>query len=237
MVVLGIRAWNRFAHQGVRGISPAAQKPLNEELAPPPGVAASEGTGIVVLVDTSGSMRESVPDAAGGKTEKIEIARMVTRKTLDEIRAYASKNPGKKVFVGLTQFSSGPSQLFPLGPVEQLNNDKVNALRAEGDTAIGEALVSGKKELNQAGLKKQYMVVITDGENTNGRSPEDVVRALNHLPEAQRATIYLVAFDVKAKVFQPLIDQGVLVAEAQNASSLQSALDYILYQKILVEQE
>ena len=138
---------------------------------------------------------------------------------------------------GSRSSAASAKPLLPLGPVDRAGDHIVDSLSARGDTAIGEALISAKKELNGAGLKKQYVVVITDGENTTGRAPEDVVRALQALPETQRAVIYVVAFDVKAKVFQPLMDQGVSVAEARDANSLQNALDYILYEKILVEQE
>lgn len=194
--------------------------------------------GIVVLVDTSGSMQETVPDTSGGKKKKIEIAKDVTRKTFEEIRTFANKNPGKNVFAGLTEFSTHAVQSVPLAPVAQLQTEQaINDLSASGNTAIGDALVSGKQQLNKAALKKQFMIVITDGENTTGRSPEEVMTALHALPENQRASVYLVAFDVAAKVFEPLVKQGASVAEAQDAKSLQSALDYILYEKILVEQE
>ena len=113
----------------------------------------------------------------------------------------------------------------------------IDRLTIQGTTAIGEAMVVGKRQLNQAALTKQHMIVITDGVNTSGRAPEDVVKALRALPEEQQTTVYLVAFDVEAKVFEPLVKQGVPVSEARDAKGLQTALDYILYEKILVEQE
>ena len=113
--------------------------------------------------------------------------------------------------------------------------DAIDHLEAGGGTAIGEAIIAGKRQLNQAGKKKNYIIVITDGENTEGRQPIDAVKAIRALPEEQQPGIYLVAFDIEAREFDDLKNQGVLVVEARSADSLQETLDYILYQKILVE--
>lgn len=214
------------------------QKALVAELTLPAGTKLHDGIGIVAVVDVSGSMADSVRDTEGGFTKKIELARRVTRKTLEAIQAYASANPGKNVQLGLIRFGSHAKEVLPLGPPDPAQfAQAIDKLTIEGSTAIGEAMVAAKKQLNRAALTKQYMIVITDGQNTNGRAPEDVVKALKSLPEDQRATVYLVAFDIGAKVFQPLVQQGVPVSEARDAKGLQAALDYILYQKILVEQE
>jgi Mg-chelatase subunit ChlD len=214
------------------------QKSLARDVALPAATALKEGTGIVVIVDTSGSMQDKVADVDGVMKPKIHIARSVTARTLDEIRKFASQNPGKNVMVGLTRFSSNVETLIPMGPAATLVTDgAVEKLAASGNTAIGEALVNGKQQLNQAGMRKQHMIVITDGENTTGRSPEIAMSAIAALPEDQRPTVYLVAFDIQKEKFEPLVKHGVMVAEAQNEKSLRTAMDYILYEKILVEQE
>lgn len=220
-------------------LSEEQQKALVQELTQIPGTALRDGTGIMVIVDVSGSMNSSVPDTGGQRTKKIEIARRVARRTIEAIHEYTTKNPDKLVEVGLTKFGSHASTVLPVAAPPDLFRlgEAIEGLTLEGATAIGEAMVSGKKQLNQSALKKQFMIVITDGTNTAGRAPQDVVKALNTLPTEERPTLYLVAFDIEAKKFQPLTDQGVLVSEARDGKGLQGALDYILYEKIFVEQE
>lgn len=214
------------------------QKSLESELRMPPGTKLTDGVAIEVLVDVSGSMLSKVADEGGRDSKKIEIARRVTAKTLDAIQAYASKNPDKTIQAGLIKFGSHAAEVLPIGKPDPAQfPGAIESLESQGATAIGEAMVAAKRQLNHAALKKQYMIVITDGENTNGRAPEDVMKAMNALPAEQQATVYFVAFDVAAKVFEPLVKEGVSLSEARDAKGLQAALDYILYEKILVEQE
>jgi Mg-chelatase subunit ChlD len=214
------------------------KRELGRELLLPTGAVLQDGIGIVVLVDTSGSMKDNVPETGGGEAAKIEIAKRVTLAAFNAIADFAEKNPGKTVLAGMTRFSGSVTEMLPLAPPNRaVAQSTVARLEAGGSTAIGDALVAAKQQLNKAKLKKQYMIVITDGMNTSGSRPEEVVAVLQALPQEQRATIYLIAFDVAAKVFEPLVKQGVAVSEARDAKSLQNALDYILYEKILVEQE
>lgn len=239
IIVIAIAAFVVYAVRHAPKPMPEPQKKaLSEELKLPAGTALKDGIGVVVLVDTSGSMLENVTDSGGAKAKKLNIAKKVTQSAFDAIADFAAKNPGKNLQAGLTHFDSSVSELLPIGPPDRAAAQQaLERMDTGGQTAIGDAMVAGKQQLNRAALKRQFMIVITDGINTQGRMPEDVVAALQALPEEQRPTIYLVAFDVAAKVFEPLVKQGVTVSEAQDAKSLQSALDYILYEKILVEQE
>ncbi|PWT92285.1 MAG: hypothetical protein C5B54_03800 [Acidobacteria bacterium] len=182
-------------------------------------------------------MSDSVKDSDGTPRPKIEIAKRVAHNTFDGLLKFTKENPGKTLEAGLFQFNSLVGFLMPLGPVDPAKYETaISALSPSGATAIGEALYSAKKKLNESKLKKQNEIVITDGMNTRGNPPEDVMAAMNRLPQEQRPVVYLIAFDVEGKTFENLQKQNVTVMEARNSGNLQSALDYILYQKILVEQ-
>jgi hypothetical protein len=63
-----------------------------------------------------------------------------------------------------------------------------------------------------------------------------VTAAIGRRPEAERPSIYLVAFDIDAGQFNRVRDAGALVMEAGNANELTETLDGLLRGKILVEQ-
>jgi hypothetical protein len=76
--------------------------------------------------------------------------------------------------------------------------------------------------------------VITDGENTIGYLPGDVARVIAEEPEADRAGIDFVAFDVDAEAFDPVKEAGGLVLSAGSEKQLSDALDSIVTGRIFV---
>ena len=52
-----------------------------------------------------------------------------------------------------------------------------------------------------AGLKRRHLLVVTDGENTDGADPALVASVLEKQPEEAKASLYFVAFDVDAEAF------------------------------------
>src|SRR6266481_4751930 len=77
---------------------------------------------------------------------------------------------------------------------------------------------------------------ITDGENNKGYSPQNVTQIISSQAPEERASIYFVAFDVAATMFDSVRDSGGLVLAASNETDLQGTLDYLLSGKILAEQ-
>ena len=68
--------------------------------------------------------------------------------------------------------------------------------RPGGGTAIGEAMREARPDLYRAGVFRKYLLVVTDGENTTGRSPDDVAREIFRKSEGA-VQIYFVAFDTE----------------------------------------
>ncbi|MGW6937211.1 VWA domain-containing protein [Lentzea sp. NPDC054927] len=114
---------------------------------------AAPSRGVVVLLDTSGSM---APD-------RIVVARQA-------IATYVSSLPSD-VQVGLVAFSSQPSLV--LAPTADRNAfaGALNQLQAKGDTSLFDAVPVGLSALQ--GIAERRMVIVSDGEDTVSKSTVD----------------------------------------------------------------
>jgi len=106
--------------------------------------------------------------------------------------------------------------------------------RPGGGTAIGEALNEARPDLYRAGVFRKYLLVVTDGENTSGRNPENVSREIFQKSEGA-VQVYFVAFDTTPEKFAFLKDVGGDVIGAGTGPELRTALDGIYQGKILAE--
>lgn len=213
---------------------------IEREIGPGGGGAAREGIAAVVLMDVSGSMADSVPDASGSPRPKIDIARDAARALVGQFASYAAAHAGEPVHVGLIEFSQRPPssarEVIPLSPADPARAaDALAKLRPDGGTPIGEAVIAAIHALDGSGLTRRHLLVITDGENTDGREPEDVMRVLARRPEQRRPSVYFVAFDVSASRFNAVREAGGLVLAAANAVELDETLGALLTGEILVE--
>ena len=204
----------------------------------PPGVGDGaqprDGIAAVLLIDVSGSMDDEIR----GEGRKIVLARRAALDLVKQFDAYADAHPAEPVLIGLFEFSA-PGESREVLPLSAPDVEKAEAalarLRAHGGTAIGEAMIGGKKALDRSGLSRRHLLVVTDGENTDGFAPGDVMTALGKRPEAERPSVYFVAFDIAASRFDGVRNAGGLVLEAANATELNRTLDFLLNGKILVE--
>jgi hypothetical protein len=216
--------------------------PLEEMLRVSPSTPRREGTAAAILVDTSGSMRETVPDIDSQPKPKIVIARRAAAEVVRRFRQHAETNPGRPLLVGIYEFSARENQpscrpVIRLGPPspEEASN-VLERMVPDGGTPIGDAMILAKKELDSTGMSRRHILVVTDGENNRGYSPGAVADFLARQPEEDRASLYFVAFDVAADRFNAVRDAGGLVLAAANEKDLNQTLDFILTGKILAEQ-
>lgn len=200
----------------------------------PPRAPAEPQHGIAValLVDTSGSMGE-YPN--GMQEAKSEVARHAIEEVFRVTDAFVEdhKTP---VYVSLWSFSSDVVQVQELQPYdpEQLASQLDHLPYPNGRTAIGKAIQKAGADLYSSGYERQYLLVLTDGENTKGKSPEDGVEWLRSFNED--AGIYFVAFDTDANSFEFLRELGNAdVLEASDADTLQTALQTVYEKRILLE--
>lgn len=191
-----------------------------------------DGIGIAIVVDCSGSMADST---GGDSKAKIDLAKNAVLQIVKQAQDF-SKQKNVNVQVAVYRFSDSTQLVIPLSaPDVDAFTSRVNTLRADGGTAIGEAVVQATKDLNQQGFSDKHILVVTDGENNTGRSPESVANGINLLAPDLKPKVYLVAFDVDSHVFSGAKGAGWMVLSANNGQQLQSTLNEIVTGEILLE--
>jgi hypothetical protein len=220
---------------GRRARESARRAAADEASAAPYQAAIEEGLGaaVAILVDTSGSMGQK---AAGDSRPKYLVAQESLEAMLDATDAFVAKRPDFPIKIGLYSFSSSVRRLRP---IQLYDRAAIRAALQElprpgGGTAIGEAMSEARPDLYRAGVFRKYLLVVTDGENTNGRDPEPVAREIFHKSDGA-VQVYFVAFDTSAEKFAFLKDVGGDVIAAGTGAELRTALDGIYTGKILAE--
>ena len=198
-----------------------------------------EGIAALLLIDASGSMAESVRTQTGPRP-KIEVARDAALVLVRRFDEYAKTHPDEQVVIGVMEFSERePSNVRALLPLAAPDPERarlhLQRIETGGGTPIGDAIVAAKHGLDLSGMSRRHLIVVTDGENTDGYEPEDVLKALSRRPESERPSVYFVAFDIAASRFDAVRDAGGLVLAAANGEELDSTLNSLLSGKILVE--
>jgi Mg-chelatase subunit ChlD len=191
------------------------------------------GVSVAIVLDNSGSMRDKAP---GDKRRKFEVAKIAIEKALDATEAALTKRPDYPVKVSLILFSDRTETVLEMQPY---NRDSVRAAigritRPSGGTAIGDAMDAARQALYKAGTFRKVMLVVTDGENTDGQDPADVAREIFKKSEGG-VGIYFVAFDTDEGKFGFLRDVKGDVVSAQNGAALEASLASLYEGKVLAE--
>src|SRR5262249_13607668 len=107
-----------------------------------------------------------------------------------------------------------------------------------GNTPLGATLGAAGHAVLESPLGHKHILIITDGMNTAGPAPGTVLPRLKQQAAQQGTTlsVHFVAFDVDAKVFEPLKRQGATVVAASDEKQLNTQLQFILQRKILLEE-
>jgi len=193
---------------------------------------------IVIVYDMSGSMKDKVKDASGRKTPKYVIGNNALMSVADKLQEFADAKH-TNILAGLVFFRRGQVQTgIPMG-VFQAERFKAWAREnksPDGGTPLGGAVQAAANILNHAGPSlKKHILVITDGESNMGATPQEVL--LNLKNNNASIPTYFVAFDVAAKIFEPVKAQGATVVSAADETGLRVQLDSIVGKKILLEAE
>lgn len=175
-------------------------------------------------------------EAPGDSRPKAVVAREALEAMFDATEALVAKRPDFAVKVGIYSFSSNASTVLPIQTFDRaaIRNALARLPRPGGGTAIGEAMCTARPDLYRAGVFRKYLLVVTDGENTSGRSPDEVAREIFQKSE-HGVQIYFVAFDTSADRFGFLNDVQGEVIGAGNGTELRNALDGIYQGRILAE--
>lgn len=219
------------------GCTPAHREPPPDCFSQP---APPESTGIAVaiLIDNSGSMNDPTPEDRD--LPKAFVARAAVAAMLDETQQFTRAHPDVPVQVAILRFS-GERQVVTMLPMARYDSAAVRAAleripHPRDGTAIGAALQAGCVAVTRAGAFRKHIVVVTDGENTDGLPP-DVVGSEIWSRSHGSIHLHFVAFDTDPARFGFLQGvQGSLLA-AGNGARLRTALDEIYQQRILAESE
>ncbi|MET0262902.1 MAG: VWA domain-containing protein [Rariglobus sp.] len=202
---------------------------------------------LVVVYDTSGSMRSPIRTQGGSLEAKHVVAKRAFSAVIDRLERFtkpsadaSATSPAKRLDLAIVIFSGSRAQVaLPMAP---LNGDAtrkwLSALATpDSGTPLGDAIAQAGRILNATPALSKHLLVLTDGENTTGISPHAAVKALQK-PEPSHPTpvfVHVLALDISPSVFSALQKAGATLVGAADEKQLQSQLDFILENQILVE--
>lgn len=215
-------------------------------LTPAPAQAAdNDGVAVAIIYDTSGSMGDSVRDASGRQSPKYVIANRALENIAARLQAFVTNSAGggpRNVQAGLFVFEGrGARQAVKFGPFDagafQVWAQTFH--HPEGATPLGNTLTAAARAVLDSGLSRKHILIITDGINTLGPTPAEVMPKLKRLAGEKQTglSVHFVAFDVKADVFSDVKKLGATVVGASDEKQLNEQLEFILEKKILLEEE
>lgn len=191
------------------------------------------GASIALLLDVSGSMRDKTK---GERRAKYLVASEALRTILATTDEFVARQPDFPINVGLYTFSGEVTRVVPVKRYNRAELETALAAlgRPNGGTAIGDAMDVAREDLYKAGTFRKYILVVTDGANTDGREPEEVAREIAERSEGA-VRQYFIAFDIDKERFAFLKEVNGDVLGASNGLALAASLDSIYRGKILAE--
>jgi hypothetical protein len=203
--------------------------------------ADDEALALAIVYDTSGSMAELVQRPGAAAEPKFQIgnralAAIVTR--LEKFRA----ETGRPLQTGLFVFSKdGGREVVKLGPFDPaaLRRWLENFRTPNGGTPLGGALRDATQALWKTKAGSRHVLIITDGENSVGPKPADLIPGLQEqcLKNGLSVYFHFVAFDVDARAFDAVKKFGSTLLGANDEAQLNQQLSFVLEEKILLEKE
>jgi hypothetical protein len=192
---------------------------------------------LVILYDGSGSMGDKVPNLQGVPTPKYQLANNAVETIAQKLENYCT-NKNVTVDAGLLFFTQAivkvgiPFRTFQAKPFEDWAR---NFRMPAGNTPLGEGIKQANLMLAKSKALKKHILIVTDGVSNQGETPQAVLARMKS--QQDLTSVYFVAFDVAAKVFDPVKQQGATVVSASNELELKTQIDSLLGKKILLEAE
>jgi Ca-activated chloride channel family protein len=124
----------------------------------------SQGVNVVMVMDVSGSMA-----ATDYKPTRLDAAIEGAKTLINELHS--------KDNVGIVIFSSGATTSAYLSPYKDKVIEKLNSIKPEGETAIGDGLSLGVDMATSIPNKKRVIILMSDGVNNAGViSPDEAIQ-------------------------------------------------------------
>ena len=205
--------------------------------------ADDDGVALGILYDTSGSMKDLVPDSKGSSSPKYVIANRAMMAIVKQIQMFTTNGTAgepRKVEVALYTFEdSGAKEIVKMSPfdADAIQNWASKFSNPSGGTPLGNSLKTVAQAVLDSPMPRKHVLVITDGMNTVGPDPAAMMPGINHQAEQKQNAVFIhfIAFDVDAKVFDGVKKLGASVAAAADENQLDSQLNFILQNQILLE--
>ena len=132
----------------------------------------TEGVDIMLVVDTSTSMRADDFSTATKRMDRLDAAKAV-------LAQFIQARPDDRL--GIVAFAAMPYTIAPLTTDHawlMLQLDRLQTGMLEDATAIGDAIASGVNRLRDSQAKTKLVILLTDGINNAGRlTPPDAAQA------------------------------------------------------------
>lgn len=209
-----------------------------EVLNPAKAVSSEDGIALVIVYDNSGSMSDNVLNEKGENESKMEIARRAFVKVVNSLKQY-SENGGKKVQVGVATFGfSSPVIGMEVADFDyEALIEYSKTLTANQNTPLGVTVELAAGMVLQSPMKEKHIIVLTDGLNNTGPSPDSILSSVEYQNVSSKYPIgtYFVAFDISGDNFKNLKPLGVKVFEATDEKELDLKFTEILVEEILFE--
>jgi Mg-chelatase subunit ChlD len=180
---------------------------------------------IAIILDTSTSMDERI-----NGTSKLVSAKRSIKTLLDKCEEHKTE---MVINAGLLYFS-GFGNVKLASPIESFEYNRLynslQRLSTHGSTPLGLGLITAKRELDKTKAGEEYIVLLTDGENTSGEDPLEMLRKINKTDEERhdpKTKVYIVPFGMKEKVHNRLASDGAIVIPADNEEELLNQFRYI----------
>src|SRR5436189_6423466 len=148
--------------------------------APSLQAAEEEGVALAILYDTSGSMKEAVPDKDGKPAPKYTIANRALIAIAKQVQGFAtnaSSGVTRRIDAGLFIFNSpGAREVVKFGPFDAaaIESWARNFAEPSGNTPLGNALNTAAQSVLRSPLSRKHVLVITDGISNTGPPPAAV---------------------------------------------------------------
>jgi Mg-chelatase subunit ChlD len=212
-----------------------AESSSNEEIALPKADARL-CSAVVLLIDTSGSMKQDVADRGGRRRAKSAIAADALNRIVEHTAEWRKQHKDYVLHLALFSFSSSVREVLAIG---EFDADRAKAALARipppgGGTAIGRGIEEAARALYASGCVRKHLLCITDGENTSGPPPDRIARQLFNQTGGD-IEMHFLAFDTSADQFAFLRDVNGHVVEAADGDQLQARLTEIYEKRILAE--
>lgn len=121
---------------------------------------------VALVLDVSGSMKGVPLDQ--------------TRKA---VSGFTSAQFDNLTRIGLTTYSSSAETIAELSSSYRLLNSAINELKANGGTNIEDGLKNARSQLAPTAATKKIIVLMTDGQPTDGKKGEDLVSYANEIKD------------------------------------------------------